>query len=716
MALNLLSLRAVLGIDTSEYDAGLDRAGKKASVFGDMLKANLVSKGIEVAAKGMLKLGKAAVSMVEQSVASYADYEQLVGGVETLFKGSAKKVQQYAQDAYINAGLSANEYMETVTSFSASLIQSLRGDTEQAAELANVAIQDMSDNANKMGSDMASLQNAYAGFAKQNYTMLDNLKLGYGGTKSEMDRLIKDAMKLDKTFRVATKTTGKGKKANVELAYSYADIVKAIHIVQTEMQITGTTQKEAEKTISGSMNRLKAAWKNFITAMGEGNEDKLDMLIDQLVDSAEVAMENLLPVIEKAIYGVVHLIEALAPIIADKLPGLLERILPSLTKATATLVTAFAKALIANMPIIIDAAKQILSAVISEISKEAPWLIPVLGGIGGAKVATKGYGLLKTLGVVGGGAAARGAAGAAAAGGAASGGAATGGAVASGAAAAGISGITVAATAAAGSIVALGAIYAEFDGKFKELSKNEQVEAEKAADTYQKLYETKGKKIADEWARMAYGIQTRGLSVVQAQQALTYKVKEYWKDTPKSSWDALTAEWNKYFGANGKGFIGLLDDAIAKPLSRFVQNGIGWGRDLVSNFIGGINNMWESAKRTVSNFAQMIRNFLGFSEPKEGPLSNFHTYAPDMMKLFAKGIDDNASLVRDAASNAFDLNGGMVNGNKIIVPKGGVGANDSSRMLTAIFQMNGMEVGRILTPLIEAEQQRIGVRLVGGNA
>ena len=169
--MDLFVLRAVLGLDTSEYDEGLERSGKKASVFGDVLKANLVTKGIDVAVSGMKKLAGATVDMVKQSVNAYADYEQLVGGVETLFKGSAETVKQYAQDAYINAGLSANEYMETVTGFSASLLQSLGGDTQKAAEKADTAIRDMSDNANKMGSSMESIQNAYQGFAKQNYTI-----------------------------------------------------------------------------------------------------------------------------------------------------------------------------------------------------------------------------------------------------------------------------------------------------------------------------------------------------------------------------------------------------------------------------------------------------------------------------------------------------------------------------------------------------------------
>lgn len=168
---NLFVLKAVLGLDSSEYEQGIDNAGKKASVFSEVLKANLVTKGVEVAVTGLKKLGSAAVNVIQQSVDAFADYEQLAGGVETLFKGSADAVMQYAADAYKTAGLSANQYMETVTSFSASLIQSLGGNTEQAAELANVAIQDMSDNANKMGSSIDSIQVAYAGFAKQNYTI-----------------------------------------------------------------------------------------------------------------------------------------------------------------------------------------------------------------------------------------------------------------------------------------------------------------------------------------------------------------------------------------------------------------------------------------------------------------------------------------------------------------------------------------------------------------
>ena len=179
--------------------------------------------------------GAAAVKLGKEVIAAYADYEQLVGGVDTLFKDSSQEIQRYAANAYKTAGLSANEYMETVTGFSASLIQSLGGDTEKAAKYADMAITDMSDNANKMGTDMSSIQNAYQGFAKQNYTMLDNLKLGYGGTKQEMERLLADAEKIS------------GVKYDIS---SYADVVEAIHVMQESMDIAGTTAKEAEATIS----------------------------------------------------------------------------------------------------------------------------------------------------------------------------------------------------------------------------------------------------------------------------------------------------------------------------------------------------------------------------------------------------------------------------------------------------------------------------------
>ena len=281
--MNVFDLFAKISLDTGDYEQELGEAGEKTSSFAGKLKGGLATAAkVGVAALTAAAAGIAALTKV--SIEGYADYEQLAGGVDTLFKDTSDKVQEYAANAYKTAGLSANEYMETVTSFSASLLQSLGGDTEKAAQTADLAITDMADNANKMGTAMESIQNAYQGFAKQNYTMLDNLKLGYGGTKEEMQRLLDDAEKLS------------GKKFDLS---SYADIVEAIHVVQTEMGVTGTTALEASSTIQGSIASMKAAWTNFIVGMADPEQD-FDALLGGLVDSVVTVGDNLLPRIQMA--------------------------------------------------------------------------------------------------------------------------------------------------------------------------------------------------------------------------------------------------------------------------------------------------------------------------------------------------------------------------------------------------------------------------------
>ena len=231
-------------------------------------------------------------------------YEQLAGGVETLFKDSSGTVENYANNAYKTAGLSANEYMGTVTSFSASLLQSLNGDTAKAADVANMAITDMSDNANKMGTDMSSVQTAYQGFAKQNYTMLDNLKLGYGGTKEEMQRLLDDASKLSGT--------------EYDLS-SLNDVYEAIHVVQEEMGITGTTAKEASETISGSTSAMKSSWTNLMTGLANDNAD-LGGLLDNVIDSALTVADNILPVVEQVADSIIEVLPSLLDKVIAYLP------------------------------------------------------------------------------------------------------------------------------------------------------------------------------------------------------------------------------------------------------------------------------------------------------------------------------------------------------------------------------------------------------------
>lgn len=352
-----------------ETEDGLDSVAGKASGVGQALL-----KGIGTFAKWGAAAATAAATataaLVKSAVTAYSDYEQLVGGVETLFKDSASEVQKYAANAYQTAGLSANEYMETVTGFSASLLQSLDGDTKAAAEKANVAITDMSDNANKMGTSMESIQNAYQGFAKQNYTMLDNLKLGYGGTKEEMQRLLEDAEKLS------------GQKFDLS---SYADIVDAIHVVQTEMGITGTTAKEAATTIQGSVNMTKAAWQNLVVGIADDTQD-FDVLVNNFVESVTTAGNNILPRVEIALKGVGTLVEKLAPIVAKTVPNIVSTTLPSMIKAGTSMIRALLDGLLKAVPELIPCFKNIVNQLISVIVTNLPMILNAAVTIAGAIV------------------------------------------------------------------------------------------------------------------------------------------------------------------------------------------------------------------------------------------------------------------------------------------------------------------------------------------
>lgn len=373
--MDLFKLLGTITVNNSDANKALDETSKKGqdteSKLGKVFSG--IGKGAAVVGKvvgtGMVAAGGAIVGLVTKSTQAYAEYEQLVGGVDTLFKSSSAKVQAYAENAYKTAGLSANEYMNTVTSFSASLLQSLGGDTEKAADKANVAITDMSDNANKMGTSMESIQNAYQGFAKQNYTMLDNLKLGYGGTKEEMQRLLSDAEKIS------------GQKFDLS---SYADVVDAIHVIQTEMGITGTTAKEASGTISGSAGSMKAAWQNLVTAMSSDNLP-LGEYIDKFVASATAMVENMLPRIQQALVGVVQLVNELAPVIIGKVPELFSQLLPSVIEAATGLINAIVtilpdlvQALLDMIPAFVDGFVQIVNAIIEAFPQIAQTLVSAL--------------------------------------------------------------------------------------------------------------------------------------------------------------------------------------------------------------------------------------------------------------------------------------------------------------------------------------------------
>ena len=349
------------GVD--DVGEAMDNAGEKTSVFGNMLKANLLGGAI---ISGISALASATKELIGGAVEGYAEYEQLVGGVETLFKDSAGTVQDYANDAYKTAGLSANEYMETVTRFSASLLQSMGNDTAAAAEKADRAITDMSDNANKMGSDMSSIQNAYQGFAKQNYTMLDNLKLGYGGTKEEMQRLIDDANALNAAQGNYTSYT----------IDSYADIVDAIHTVQTEMGITGTTALEASTTVEGSVNSMKSAWSNFVTGLGSDNAD-ISALSAQLIESVGTVAENVLPVVETVLKNIAEAVSNDGPEMIEQFVSYAIDKLPEIIKLGLQMVLALVKGLVQNLPELWTAVLDMMAGIVQTILDALPDIIEV---------------------------------------------------------------------------------------------------------------------------------------------------------------------------------------------------------------------------------------------------------------------------------------------------------------------------------------------------
>ena len=352
-------------LETGVDDVGnaMDDAGQKTLSLGDILKANLLSDAIMA---GIKAVASGIKSLISGAIEGYGEYEQLVGGVETLFGSSADTVIKNAENAYKTAGLSANSYMETVTSFSASLLQSMGNDTEAAAKKADQALTDMSDNANKMGTDMQSIQNAYQGFAKQNYTMLDNLKLGYGGTKEEMQRLIDDANALN---------AAQGNYTNYTIE-SYADIVDAIHTVQTEMGITGTTALEASTTIEGSIGAMKAAYANFITGLGDQNAD-IGALTEELIQTAGTVAENVLPVIENVVESIVKAVQEQGPEMITKFVAYATEKLPDILKLGLQLVLSLVKGLAQNLPQLVQGTLKMVDTIVKAFVNSLPDIIEV---------------------------------------------------------------------------------------------------------------------------------------------------------------------------------------------------------------------------------------------------------------------------------------------------------------------------------------------------
>lgn len=611
----------------------------------------------------------AVVDLTKQAVSAYADFEQLTGGVETLFGDAANFVELRAANAFSSAGLSANEYMETVTSFSASLIQSLGGDTEKAARLADQAIVDMSDNANKMGSSMESIQNAYQGFAKQNYTMLDNLKLGYGGTKEEMARLLEDAEKLS------------GVKYDLS---SYADIVEAIHVVQENMGIAGTTAKEASETISGSLGMVSAAWKNVVTDIASGNGDMLSDSINDLVYSVETAAGNLLPVIEDALNGVAQLVSHLVPEIAEILPKMITDALPSLLDAGATAIESLAQGILDAIPalmptvmdvigrlgeMIIEMAPDIVRCGISLIGELAtglgealPDLIPAaidaILEIVDALTDPSNISLLIDAAI----------------------------SLVMGLAEGLIEAIPVLIERLpviienivtgliqnipkliAGAIKLVAMLVTHLPEIIMGLIKAIPQIIVAILDAFGPIVEGLGELFSKAWEGIKEVFSNVGGWFSEKFGKAKEMASEAWsgiKDNMAKSWEQTKENFAEVGGWFKDRFTESRDNAVnawsnikekmgeiwerIKSAFNF-KEALNWGKDMLQNFINGIKSKINAVKDAVGNVAQTIKNFLHFTEPDEGPLADFSTYAPDMMALFAKGMTDNLGVVKNGA-------------------------------------------------------------------
>lgn len=574
---------------------GSSLGGKVVSGFGSTIK-----KGFALAAKaGIATISAASAgigAIVKSSASAYADYEQNIGGIETLFKDNADTIVKYASEAYKTAGISANDYMQNVTSFSASLLQGLGGDTAQAAKIANEAMVDMSDNANKMGTDISSIQNAYQGFAKQNYTMLDNLKLGYGGTQAEMARLINDSGVLGDSIKVDEKTVN---------SVSFDKMIEAIHKVQTDLDITGTTSKEAATTVSGSLGSVKAAWANLMAGMGDKNAD-LKNLIKEMVSTVKTFAKNILPVIKQALSGVTTLISELAPDIAAELPQLVSNLLPQLIEAGTQIFQALVKGISDNIGTITQAAISAITTIATALIQNTGPLVQSL-----ATIITTIAQALPTI----------------------------------------LPDLTEAIKQQMPLI--LQAILDSLPAIIECATQIIVTIAETLANNINLIVDG-AVKIIDTLAMSLSDSDTAKKLTEAAFKIVFTLTKEIVKNLPDilASGILIAVEIVKGIAQGMVDFFAPVSDALSDMLidltdwfSRKWNDFKEWGSDMIQAFIDGIKEKWQSLKDTVCDVASSVKDFLGFSEPDKGPLSNFHTFAPDMMDLFAKGIADNEDTI-----------------------------------------------------------------------
>lgn len=597
--MDLFTLSAKLQLDKSNYEQGLRDSESMASKAGGAI-SGVLGASAKAAVAGIAATTAAVAGLVKSSVDGYSEFEQLQGGIETLFGDAANVVMENAKKAYKTAGKDANDYMNTVVGMAGALNKAT-GDVEKSAELADMAIVDMSDNVNKMGTSMEMVQNAYTGFSRGNFTMLDNLALGFSGTKEGMQELLDSAQAIS------------GVQYDIS---SYADIVEAIHVVQTEMGITGTTSKEAATTIQGSINMTIEAWENLVTGLTNPDAD-ISELIDNLVDSAKNAAKNLVPAVKQALTGVASLVKQIAPIIADELPSLVNDVLPMLIDTGISLFNGLVDALPAILDVLIQQAPKIINTIVDAIID----LLPVIIKLGLDLVLALAKGLVEAIPQL-------------------------------------IPAITEMITGLVEMLTepntlvqlvmaAIQIILAIQQGLINAIPQLLEAVPVIIENLIVAIFELLPL-LLNAGVQLVGSIGDGILTSIGSVIAIAGELMKAFIDAIKNKFAQLKEK--------GKEII----DTVKAGIKQKIDDAKTWGKDLIQNFIDGILAKWQALKDTVKAVAQSVKDFLGFSEPKLGPLSNFHTYAPDMMDLFIKGVNDNKGRLVDTVANAFDFENAIV--------------------------------------------------------
>jgi phage-related protein len=631
----IFDLEAILKFNTSELDKGISELQTKLSKFSSgMGKVGKAVSTIGKVGAAAIGAGSAAVgALAKKSLDSYAEYEQLAGGIETLFEDLSWDVAENASKAFATAGMSVNEYYETAMGFAASLNQSLKaneGNIARAASATDQIIIDMSDNANKMGTSLESIQSAYSGFAKQNYTMLDNLKLGYGGTKSEMERLMKDATKLT------------GKKYNVE---NFADIAEAIHVIQDEMGITGTTSKEATSTIEGSLKSVKASWSNLVTELGKSDGD-ISGAASALADNVTTYIGNAMPRIEQILSGVGGMIENLAPVIGENLPKLIEQVAPSLLNAATVLIGKLASALPSMLDSIWNAIRNAFDSagfgnIAEAMDRVKNAIMPLIDAI--AKLVTNEAVVSAATKVFNGA----------------------------------LDMLTAAIEVVASILTEAISIITKFvtwldSGTAGAEALKVVIIAITAAivayNAVMVIMEVKAKLAAAAQLLLNAAMSANPIGIVIALIAglvaafvTLWNKCEGFRNFWISAWEKIKSIFTGFVEAwkagvqtikgwidKALGFIRDLASGIGGILGGLGKKAVQWGKDMIEGFTNGVKKVKDKVVGAVKGVGEKIKSFLHFSRPDEGPLRDYETWMPDFMTGLANGIEKNRYKVIDA--------------------------------------------------------------------